>query len=104
MYFSLISFFICTYKILGQQFNTFSFAKCAKTQIPPIYLKSLLGEEEEEKLSLLLVINQLSKGRVEDASPEWPHRHSEAIQQWTTETVRLQSDSVFPFTIFESKI
>ena len=56
------------YMILGQQFNKFSFAKCAKTQIPPIYLKSLLGEEE--KLSLILVINQLSKGREEDASPE----------------------------------
>ena len=50
------------YMILGQQFNKFRFAKCAKTQIPPIYLKSLLGEEEE-KLSLILVINQLSKGR-----------------------------------------
>ena len=57
------------YMILGQQFNKFRFAKCAKTQIPPIYLKSLLGEEEE-KLSLILVINQLSKGREEDASPE----------------------------------
>ena len=58
------------YMILGQQFNKFRFAKCAKTQIPPIYLKSLLGEEEEEKLSLILVINQLSKGREEDALPE----------------------------------